>query len=404
MSGATSVLTPASPVSVSRTNTSRELRVALITGSYNYIRDGIALTLNRMVEYLEAHGVSVLVIAPTAKTPAFAHKGRLFPVPSIPLPARPEYRLALGLSGPAQQELEAFRPDIMHIAVPDLLGYRALRYGQQRKLPIVASYHTRYENYLTYYGLGLLHRPVSAYLKWFYGSCRELYAPSESMAEILKAEGISTEIRLWSRGVDTENFHPSKRSGAWRSKHGIADDELVICFVSRLVREKELDTLVDVLEGLRRRGVPHRSLIVGDGPDRNFLEQKLPSSTFTGFLVGDELARAYASSDIFLFPSETETFGNVTLEAMASGLVTVCADASGSRSLVVPEVTGFLAKPKHSEEFVGYIQWLADDATLRNRMRAAARERSLGFSWDAAMAKLLGYYRALLGAPATLHR
>jgi len=263
----------------------------------------------------------------------------------------------------------------------------------------VASYHTRYENYLTYYGLGLLRGPVSAYLKWFYGSCRELYAPSESMVEILKAEGISTEIRLWSRGVDTENFHPNKRSSAWRAEHGVADDELVICFVSRLVREKELDTLVDVLEGLRRRNVPHRSVIVGDGPDRHFLETRLPNSIFTGFLVGDELARAYASSDIFLFPSETETFGNVTLEAMASGLVTVCADASGSRSLVIPEITGFLAKPKHSEEFVGYIQRLADDATLRNRMRAAARERSLGFSWDAAMAKLLGYYRALLALP-----
>lgn len=404
MSGATSVLTPTFPGSVSGADTSGELRVVLITGSYNYIRDGIALTLNRMVEYLEAHGVRVLVIAPTAKTPAFAHKGRLFPVPSVPLPARPEYRLALGLSGRARQELEAFRPDIMHIAVPDLLGYRALRFGQRTKLPIVASYHTRYENYLTYYGLGALHRPVSAYLKWFYGSCRELYAPSASMVETLQADGISTQIRLWSRGVDTESFHPARRSSAWRSKHGVADDELVICFVSRLVREKELDTVVDVLKGLQRFNVAHRSVIVGDGPDRSVLENRLPDSVFTGFLVGDELAQAYASSDIFLFPSDTETFGNVTLEAMASGLVTVCADACGSRSLVVPGVTGFLAKPRHSQEFVEYIQRLANDAALRDQMRAAARQRSLEFSWDGAMAKLLSYYRALLGAPTTLHK
>jgi glycosyltransferase involved in cell wall biosynthesis len=404
MSGATNVLTPSPPVSISEADTSEELRVALVTGSYNYIRDGIALTLNRMVEYLEAHGVRVLVIAPTAKTPAFAHKGHLFPVPSIPLPARPEYRLALGLSGRARQELEAFRPDIMHIAVPDLLGYRALRYGQRKKLPVVASYHTRYEHYLTYYGLGVLHRPVSAYLKWFYGSCRELYAPSASMVETLHADGISTQIRLWSRGVDTENFHPARRSIAWRSKHGIADDELVICFVSRLVREKELDTVVDVLKGLQRLNVAHRSVIVGDGPDRNFLESRLPDSVFTGFLVGGELAEAYASSDIFLFPSDTETFGNVTLEAMASGLVTVCADACGSRSLVVPGATGFLAKPRHSREFVEHIQRLANDAVLRDRMRAAARRRSLEFSWDSAMANLLGYYRALLRIPATLHK
>lgn len=400
MSGATDTPVSSSPVSVPGADASGELRVALITGSYNYIRDGIALTLNRMVEYLEAHGVRVLVVAPTAKTADFPHKGTLFSVPSIPLPARPEYRLALGLSGRARQELETFQPDIMHIAVPDLLGYRALRFGQRKKLPIVASYHTRYENYLTYYGLGALRRPVSAYLKWFYGSCRELYAPSASMAEILKAEGITTEIRLWGRGVDTENFHPKKRSSAWRAKYGIADDELVICFVSRLVREKNLDTLVDVLEGLRRRNVRHRSVIVGDGPDRNVLEQKLPNSIFTGFLVGDELVRAYASSDIFLFPSETETFGNVTLEAMASGLVTVCADASGSRSLVVPEVTGFLAEPNRSQEFVEHIQRLANDTALRDRMRLAARERSLEFSWDSAMAKLLGYYRALLAQSA----
>jgi glycosyltransferase involved in cell wall biosynthesis len=224
------------------------------------------------------------------------------------------------------------------------------------------------------------------------------------MVETLHADGISTQIRLWSRGVDTENFHPARRSIAWRSKHGIADDELVICFVSRLVREKELDTVVDVLKGLQRLNVAHRSVIVGDGPDRNFLESRLPDSVFTGFLVGGELAEAYASSDIFLFPSDTETFGNVTLEAMASGLVTVCADACGSRSLVVPGATGFLAKPRHSREFVEHIQRLASDVVLRDRMRAAARRRSLEFSWDSAMANLLGYYRALLRIPATLHK
>jgi glycosyltransferase involved in cell wall biosynthesis len=401
MSDATDALMMPSRPCPRSAKTLGELRVALVTGSYNYIRDGIALTLNRLVGYLEAQGVRVLVIAPTAKTPALPHKGDLLSVPSIPLPARPEYRLALGLSRRARQELEAFQPHIMHIAVPDLLGYRALRFAQRKSLPVVASYHTRYENYLTYYGLGVFRRPVTSYLKWFYGSCLELYAPSASMIETLQADGIATQIRLWSRGVDTDNFHPAKRSSDWRSKHGIADHELVVCFVSRLVREKELDTLADVLDGLRRLNVAYRSVIVGDGPDRKYLQERLPESIFTGFLAGDELARAYACSDIFLFPSDTETFGNVTLEAMASGLATVCADACGSSSLVVPGVTGFLAKPRHSQEFIEAIQRLANDAALRASMRAAARERSLAFSWDSAMGQLLGYYRELLAMPAS---
>jgi glycosyltransferase involved in cell wall biosynthesis len=190
-------------------------------------------------------------------------------------------------------------------------------------------------------------------------------------------------------------FHPDKRSQAWREKHGIGADELVVSFVSRLVREKELTTLVDVLAGLQRRTIAHRSVIVGDGPERRFLESKLPNSIFTGFLSDEELARAYSSSDLFLFPSETETFGNVTLEAMASGLVAICADACGSRSLVDHAVTGFLARPGAADEFIDHIERLANDGELRRRMAVAARERSLTFSWEATMARLLGYYRAL---------
>ena len=320
----------------------------------------------------------------------------MFPVPSIPLPGRPEYRLALGLSRRARRELRTFQPDIMHIAVPDLLGYQALRFGQKSGLPVVASYHTRYESYLKYYGLGLLRRPVCGYLNHFYNSCREIYAPSPSMAEALEAEGVASPIRLWSRGVDPSRFDPNKRSEDWRRKHGIGSGEFVVSFVSRLVREKEIGTLVQALEGLQRENIAHRSVIVGDGPARQFLESKLPKSIFTGFLVGEELALAYSSSDLFLFPSDTETFGNVTLEAMASGLAAVCADACGNRSLVVPGVTGFLAEPGHPEQFIEHIRLLANDAVLRCTMGVAARKRSLEFSWEAAMARLLGYYRALL--------
>ena len=377
----------------------RPLRIALFTGSYNYIKDGIALTLNRLVEYLEAHAVEVLVFAPVAKSPAFTHKGNLVPVPSLPLPTRPEYRVALGLPRAARRRLQALQPDIIHIAVPDVLGYRALKLGLKWKLPVVASYHTRYETYLKHYGLEFLRGALVKYLRYFYGACREVYVPSGSMAEVLVAEGVRCNMRLWTRGVDTLLFHPDKRSYSWRSKYCIGPEELVVLFVGRLVREKQLGILVDILRKFRAAGIPHRSLIVGDGPERNVIKKQLPHTLFSGFLDGEELANAYASADIFLFPSNTETFGSVTLEAMASGLPCVCADATGSRSLVKPGVTGFLAKPGWSHVFVEHIRTLAADANLRRRMGIAARERSLHFTWEDAMARLLGYYEALLASP-----
>jgi glycosyltransferase involved in cell wall biosynthesis len=167
---------------------------------------------------------------------------------------------------------------------------------------------------------------------------------------------------------------------------------LVILHVSRLVREKRLDTLTAALKQLT---VPHRVVIVGDGPDRGLAERELPNAIFTGFLDGDALAAAYASSDIFLFPSDSESFGNVTLEAMASGLPCVCADATGSRSLVVDGETGFLAHADDAPGFARHLTTLGEDRVLRLRMGAAARTRALGFSWEETLARMLGYYRAL---------
>lgn len=377
----------------------RPLRVALVTSSYNYLRDGIALTLNRLVDYLERQGVQVLVFAPVGDKPAFAHKGTIVEIPSIPLPQRPEYRLALGLPAAARKRLDAFRPDIIHIAVPDLLGHGALRFGKKRNIPVVASYHTRYEAYMQHYWFAPIQRPLAAFLRNFYGACRELYVPSPSMIEQLRAEGLRDNMRLWMRGVDTEAFHPAKRSEAWRLRHDIAPDECVILFVGRLVREKQIALLPDIQERLAAAGIACRMLIVGDGPDRAALEARLPNAVFAGFLVDDELAAAYASSDIFLFPSDTETFGNVTLEAMASGLPCVCADATGSRSLVEEGATGFLVLSGDVDAYAARLQSLVQDTSSRARMGAAGRARALGFSWDEMMGRMLGYYRAIVGTP-----
>ena len=375
---------------------SRPLKVVLVTSSYNFIKDGVALTLNRLVEYLERTGVAVLVVAPVADEPAFAHVGTVIAVPSLPLPARPEYRLAFGLPRNVQQQILDFGPDIIHIAAPDLLGYQALQFARRRQIPAVASYHTRFETYLRHYWyVSGLTSVLTRYLRHFYASCHEVYVPSASMADALLANGHKSNIRVWSRGVDAERFNPRKRSMEWRARYAIASGDLVILHVSRLVREKRHDTLVETIQRTEAAGLKTKCVVVGDGPDRAALERRLPQAVFTGFLDGDDLAAAYASSDIFVFPSDTESFGSVTLEAMASGLPCVCADATGSCSLVVNGQTGFLAKPGRAEEFATYVETLARDEGLRRSMGAAARERSLAYTWDGAMAELLTYYRKL---------
>jgi len=375
-------------------------RVALFAGAYNHIADGVSLTLNRLVGYLERQGVDVRVFAPTSDDPAIPdYAGTLVPVPSVPAPGRSDYRVSLGLTPSVRDALEAFDPTLCHIATPDLLGRHAMHVAEKTGVPVVASYHTHFSSYLKYYHLDLLEDMVWSYLRSFYAKCEQIYVPSTAMAEILQSHGITDGLRLWQRGVETDTFAPQHRSMDWRRSLGVEDDEVVVAFVSRLVWEKGLDVYADVIERLERHGVPHRSLIVGDGPAREELEERLPETIFTGYLDGSDLSRAYASSDVFLFPSDTETFGNVTLEAMASGLPTVCANAVGSRDLVDPGTTGVLCEPGNTDTFTDAVRRLVVDDEQRETMGAAARERSMEFNWDAILAQMNTYYDEVLAKP-----
>ncbi len=372
------------------------LRLALFTGNYNHIADGVSLTLNRLVAFLEKKGVPVMVFGPTVKNPPVKHVGTFIPVPSIPAPGRPEYRISLGLPPSARKKLKAFNPTLFHIATPDLLGNQALRLARRWEIPVVASYHTHFSSYLKYYGFEELEGFLWKYLRRFYRQCRHVYVPSHSMAAVLQAHEIKRGLRLWERGVDMDLFTPSRRSYSWRRARGIEDDVPLITFVGRLVWEKGLDIFADVIETLEDLGVPHHSMIVGDGPAREELRIRLTRTHFTGYLQGEALARAYASSDIFLFPSDTETFGNVTLEAMASGLPVVAANATGSNALVIHGTTGFLAEPRNEKEFLEYTLQLATSPELRIRMGEAGLERATRYEWDVVMTKLISYYQEVL--------
>lgn len=376
-----------------------ELRIAIFTGNYNHIRDGVSLTLNRLVEYLERQGVPVMVFGPTVDEPALDHKGELVPVPSIPMPGRPEYRVSIGFPESVQKQLREFKPTLIHIATPDLLGFRAMRYAQSNNIQIVASYHTHFTSYLKYYNLEMLEVLGWKYLAWFYSQCKHVYVPSPSMADELNKRGIDRGIRIWARGVNTELFHPDKRSDEWRTLTGAAEGNRVVTFVSRLVWEKDLQTYVDTVKKLNGTNTNIKALIVGDGPAKKELQQMLPQAHFTGFITGEELATAYASSDIFLFPSVTETFGNVTLEAMSSGLPCIVADATGSKSLVESGVNGYLVPPRNTGKFARCVQEVAENDELCKKMGKIARQKALAYSWNNVNAELLKNYREALEGP-----
>ncbi len=372
------------------------LRVALFSGNYNYVRDGANQSLNRLVAYLERHGIPVRVYAPTVAEPAFPPTGDLVSIPSIAIPRRREYRLGLGLPRKVREDIARFRPTIFHLSSPDLIGNAAQRLARRMDLPVVASYHTRFETYLKYYGLGALEPLAIRCLRSFYRGCDQIYAPSECMAAILRGLDFNDDVGIWTRGVELDRFNPAKRDQAWRESLGFGPKDVVVAFVGRLVLEKGLNFLADVAARLAVQKVPARFLIVGDGPEKAALQERLPQATFTGLLTGEDLARAYASADIFFNPSTTETFGNVTLEAMASGLPAVCVTATGNRSLVTHGKTGFLTKPGSAAENAAALAHLAYDAERRSVMGKAGWQASQRYHWDLTLAQMVGHYYGVL--------
>jgi phosphatidylinositol alpha 1,6-mannosyltransferase len=359
-----------------------DLRVALFTGNYNYVRDGANQALNRLVGYLLKRGAAVRIYSPRVEKPAFPSVGKVIGIPAIPLPGRAEYRVPLMIPPRVRRDIAAFRPTIFHVASPEILGHRAVTLALALKLPVVASVHTRFETYPRYYGLTFLEPVIEALLRRFYRRCDAIFAPSESMAQLLRDQRMSYDVGIWSRGVDREIFNPDRRSPEWRRGLGIRDDEIAIGFVGRLVMEKGLDVFADAIDHLTTRGVKHRVLVIGDGPARDWFQRRLPQAVFAGFQKGEDLGRAVASADMLFNPSVTETFGNVTLEAMAVGLPVVAARATGSESLVTDRVTGRLITPGGTRAFADALQHYCEDQGARAEAGAAGLAMSERYGWD----------------------
>ena len=381
-----------------------DLRIALVSGNYNYVRDGANQALHRLTDYLLRQGAQVRAYSPTVANPAIESNVEIVHIPSVPIPRRPEYRLPIALTRSVRRDLAEFQPNIVHIASPDIVSHRAVSWARRRNIAAIASIHTRFDTYLSYYHLEFLEPAARAIMRRLYRRCDAIVVPAESTAAVLRAQRMNRDISIWTRGVDREQFHPGRRDMEWRRGLGIEDDSLVVAFLGRVVMEKGLDLFADAIDALAERKVKHRVLVIGEGPARPWFEQRLPDAIFIGQQEGDDLARALASSDVLLNPSVTETFGNVTLEAMACGLPVVAAVATGATSLVREGDTGILVEPGDEGAFADALEAYAKDPELRRRHGESGLAYAQTMDWDRINAAVVRVYLRVIEKRARLAR
>lgn len=373
------------------------LRVALFSGNYDCVRDGANQALNRLVGHLlHEEGAAVRVYSPVAAEPAFKSVGDVVPVRSLAIPGRDEYRVALGLPSKVRRDIRAFAPDIVHLSAPDWLGRSAQRFARELGVPVVSSLHTRFETYLDYYGLRWLRKPAERYLARFYDGCDHVLAPTEAIARTFRQSGLNGRVSVWGRGVDHGQFNPEWRSTAWRREWGYAPDEVVPLFFGRLVREKGIGLFADVIRTVRERGYRLRPMIVGEGPARDWFAEQLPDAQFLGHLTGERLGTAIASADVLINPSVTEAFGNVNLEAMASGVPIISARVDSATALIEHGVSGLLVEADDVTAYADALEQLILSRSTRVALGTAAAQQALAHDWHGQLASVATVYAACL--------
>lgn len=370
------------------------MRVAYFSESLPPLTDGVVRTLSQLIETLHQQGVEFSVFSPIEPERTLWWRDKVRQVPSVPFLLYDYYRMGIPVRRDLDAALDAFQPDLIHPLNPTLIGMYAIKYARRRGLPVVSSYHTRFVSYLPYYGLSALAPVTWSFLTWFYNNCDMTYAPTPTAARELNERGVEA-VELWERGIDTERFSPTRRDEALRAAVGAADKALLL-FVGRLVREKNLAELAEAASLLREWGIPYKLALLGDGPMRADLERRLPDAHFGGFVHGVELARWYASSDLFVFPSTTETFGNVVMEAFASGVPAVVAREGGVQDLVSAGVNGLIAAPRDGRDFADKVASLIRNDEYRRTLSAGALHTAGRYRWPAVNGRLLGSYTRVI--------
>jgi len=371
-------------------------RVCLVTETYPPEINGVASTLARLASGLRARGHVVSLVRPRQPTVDGAgvppEPGTLL-VSGMRLPGYAGLRMGFPAGGVLRAVWSRSRPDAVYVATEGLLGWSALRAAAALDIPAYSGFHTNFDRYVSHYGAGWLRRPIAAYLRRFHNASAGTFVSTERLRAELGAAGFE-RLSVLGRGVDHGRFDPVRRSTALRAEWGAGDDDLVVLYVGRLAAEKNVELAVRAYRAMQQVSRRMRFVVVGDGPLGATLAGAHPDLVFRGFRTGDDLAAHYASADVFLFPSETETFGNVTLEAMASGLAVVAYDYAAAHVHVEPGVTGMLAPPGDACGFVAAATALARAPELLAPMRRRARAAMEAVDWTRVVAR---FEQLLLG-------
>ncbi|MBN2364599.1 MAG: glycosyltransferase family 1 protein [Calditrichaeota bacterium] len=370
------------------------MRIAYFAESLPPQTDGVSHTLSKLAEYLENAHTDYIFFSPFKPDETLAWSSRVRKVLSIPFPLYRYYRFSLPMFENLYSELDNFRPDLIHVTNPTALGIVGLDYARSKMIPAVSSYHTHFVHYFSYYGFKPIENLGWTYLKWFHNRCEMTYAPSRSTVTELVSNGIKN-VTLWQRGIDLDNFSPTFRDPDLRRSVG-ADNIPVLLFVGRLVKEKDLDDLINALTILKKSLQKFKMVFVGEGPMQAELQQKLPDAHFTGFLKGEMLSRWYASSDVFVFPSTTETFGNVVLEAFASGLPVIGVNRGGVAELIFQGKNGFLSPPHDSQNIAYFLKLLIKNESYRKKLGQRASKMVRAYNWTSVNEQLINSYSQII--------
>jgi len=381
------------------------MRVAVVSETYPPEVNGVALTLQRMLDGLRARRHVVQLVRLRQQADDLPQRARGFHevlMRGVPIPRYPHLRMGVPCARALEDLWAMQRPDVVHIATEGPLGWSALRAAGRLGLPVVSDFRTNFDAYSRYYGLGWLQRGIAGYLRGFHNRTLTTMVPTPALQRELAAMGFQN-LRVVARGVDTTHLNPSKRNLALRRLWGAGDDTLVVLCVSRLATEKNITLLWRAFDAIAQRGIDARLVLVGDGPQRPQLQALCRGAHFAGLRRGEDLAAHYASADLFVFPSLTETFGNVVPEAMASGLPVVAFDHAAAGQLIRHGDSGWLAAPREPVQFVDMVGHAASDLARLRLMGARARESALALDWQRVIGDLEAVLRRAVAPVESTH-
>ncbi|MCX7174573.1 MAG: glycosyltransferase family 1 protein [Proteobacteria bacterium] len=365
----------------------RPLRISLVTETYPPEINGVAMTLGRMVDGLQRRGHQLQLLRPRQSRDEIAGESRSGAgmdevlLRGLPIPGYPGLKFGLPAKTRLTRLWRSVRPDLVHVVTEGPLGWSAIAAARKLKLPVTSDFHTNFHSYCRHYGFSWLKSPMSAYLRKLHNRSHATLVLTHALARELAGEGYRN-LAVVSRGVDTDLFNPRRRSDALRSSWGVEADDLVVIYVGRLAPEKNLPVVLDAFAAIRAARPDAKLLFVGDGPMRGKLQASCPAAIFAGMRTGSDLAAHYASADLFLFASLTETFGNVTSEALASGVGVVAYDCAGAADLIVDGDNGRTVAPGDAGAFMSTALTLARNRDELRRLRSRSAASVAHLDWE----------------------